>query len=174
MRGKQMKKIISLLLMTGLISLCLFAGCANSDSGTDSNTFTVGEEVRSSITLPWQMHIDTTSSVSTALDTDMVTITEYVLTANRAADMTEIEDLRYGYQYYRYIYDAKIIGNLDVKFSNMRIYIYASYKQEVASYQEGKSGTIINSDGSFIFNFYIYSNEPVTDFTPYRIMIYPN
>lgn len=168
------KRLIIGILCALLVCTCLF-GVTACNGNTSDNGFTVGEEVRSSLKLPWKMPIYNTSSNSSddILDSDTATITEYVLTANRVADMGNIADYFNASSYYRYIYDAKIIGKVDSKFADRVVWVGCRYTVDVGTKNKvsPSSGTEVEADGSFTYEFFVYSNEPITDFTPAQVTI---
>ncbi len=100
---------------------------------------------------------------------DSVEINSHTITATRKLDIQKSEDYALGRLYYKYLYTAKVIGKVDNKYANRVIYIYTSYPISVQP--DVINRALIKEDGTFEFNYLVYTNEILEYFTPYWIQI---
>lgn len=168
-----MKKIVVIIC---LVCIFVFTGCSKVTEVTEVieviNEFEEGVVVVSSLGESYTQFV----VVDNNLSTDTAKIDSHTITATKELDITKIDDYAMDEYYYKYLYTAKIEGSVDKKYSGGVIYIYTNYPIQVQTeiIDDFNNGALIEEDGSFELNYYVYCNELLEKFNPYYIQIKMN
>lgn len=157
-----------LIILSCIYFIFSLSACSTQDE-SKRPTFTEGDIIVSSLGESYTQLF----TISSEISGDSVEIISHKITATRELSILNPNDYALGRLYYKYLYTAKVIGKVDHKYANQVIYIYTSYPISVQTeiIDNFRNGALIQEDGTFELNYYVYTNEILEYFTPHWIQI---
>lgn len=159
-------------LMLILLCLCMCFSFLSACSKTTEPQFKVGDIVVSSMGESYTQLIALDNNMPNG---DIVEIASHKIKAIKKLDATNLEDYASS-RYYQYLYLATVVGKVDSKYAGKVIFFDSQYPTKVETKAIDGYGTsvgaLINDDGSFELNYYVYCNEVLSTFYPNGIRVW--